>query len=356
MKRFVASALVELEDAEAVLDALCEHMVEHGAQVEADTGGRILNFRGTRARFSRSGGSTQVDADAASLEDLYFLRLTVASHIVEFAGPGIPPIVWQGDGQDLVRPPNFRILEVLAVRDVTPHMRRITFTGSDITRFDTLGDLHLNVLCQHAGRSEPQWPTVGPDGLIRWEDEAGRPQFRKYTVRSIDKVAGTLDIDFVLHADAGLGSALAERVQPGEQVGVIGPGGGGLRPAGWYLLAGDETALPAIGRMLEHLPQDARGKALIEVADEAEKQALRHPPQMEVEWLLRDGAAAGTTTLLADAVRAVPFPQDGASPYVWAGCEFEAFRSIRAYLRKERGLGKDEHLVVSYWRREAPGT
>lgn len=352
-KRFLARARIELADPEAVIGPLCEHMREHGAQVEESGGARILSLRGARARFSRDGLATLVDADAPSIEELYFVRMAVASHILEFSTGAAPRIEWTGDGGDLQRPPNFRILRVLAVRDVTPHMRRITFAGEDVARFASMEALHLNVLIQHPGLAAPQWPTVGPNGLVAWEDPERRPAFRKYTVRAIDPAAGTLDIDFVLHADAGPGSALAGRAKPGDRVGVVGPGGGGLAPADWYLFAGDETALPAIGRMLEHLPPHARGHALIEVADEGEIQPLAVRAAIEVEWLCRDGAPAGTTTLLPDAVRRTPLPGDGARVYVWAGCEFDAFCAIRSHLRKERGLKNDEHLVVSYWRRGA---
>jgi NADPH-dependent ferric siderophore reductase len=123
-----------------------------------------------------------------------------------------------------------------------------------------------------------------------------------------------------------------------------------LVEADWYLVAGDETALPAIARMLENLPRHARGFALIEVADADEVQPLRQSAQVEVSWLLRNGAAAGTTDLLADAVRRITFPDDGSRVYVWTGCEFKAFQAIRKYLREERRLKKDEHLAVAYWR------
>lgn len=351
MSTFAAQAHVALADPEAVIEVLCRHMREHGARVTERDGTRILDFHGAQARFSRAGAVTVVDAAAASIEALYYVRSAVASHLLEFCAAPAPVIEWRGDGADLLRPPNFRILEVMHATTITPHMRRITFTGDDLARFAPLDALHLNILIQHPGRIEPQWPRVGPDGLIVWDDPQRRPSLRKYTVRRVDPAAGTLDIDFVLHADAGPGSALAERARPGDRVGVLGPGGGGLVAADWYLFAGDETALPAIARMLAHLPGDARGHALIEVAHESEIQELACSAAIDVTWLYRNGHAPGTTSLLPDAVRQVVFPADGSRVYVWAACEFDAFRAIRAHLRKERGLKKHEHLAVSYWRR-----
>ncbi|TKT74172.1 siderophore-interacting protein [Aquamicrobium sp. LC103] len=351
MNRFSAQARVLLADPEAVVGPLCEHMLEHGAEVEKSGGAHILKLRGTSVRFTREGAATLVDVDAANLEELYYARMTVASHILEFSGASVPEIAWEGDGRQLSRPPNFQIFEVAGVGQVTPRMRRITLAGEDVARFAQMEALHLNILVQHPDVGEPQWPTVGPNGLVGWADPDRRPSFRKYTVRSVDVAACRIDVDFVLHADAGPGSAFAENAAKGDRVGIVGPGGGGLAEADWYLFAGDETALPAIGRMLEHLPASARGKALIEVADEREIQPLHFKAAVDVEWLFRKGAPAGSTTLLADAVRRTGFPRDGSAVYAWAGCEFDAFRALRSYLRKEIGLKKHEHLVVSYWRR-----
>lgn len=351
MSGFVAEARIELDDPEALIGPVCEHLREHGAEITRRDNTYVVAMETSTSSFWQEERSLVVRAEAADLQSLYFIKMGIASHLIEFAGDETLEIAWTGDGTELAAPPNFDVLEVVAVRDVTPHMRRITLAGSNLARFDTLQALHLRVIIQHPDAVAPQWPGVGSNGLVRWPDGRHRPQLRKYTVRSLDPAAGTMDVDFVIHADAGPGSAWAARARVGEHVGVVGPGGGGLRPADWYLFAGDETALPAIGRMLEALPETARGVALIEVADAAEEQELRMPAGVSVCWLHRDGSAAGTTTLLQDAVREVAFPQDDSKVYAWAACEFEAFRAIRTYLRKDKGLGKAEQLVVSYWRK-----
>lgn len=349
-REYIAHARIALRDPEPVITQFCAHMLEHNAEVSEGPKGPVLRIGGILARFASDGGQTLVSIAAPDLEGLYLARMSVASHILEFAGDDPPAITWTGDGSEMVRPPNFQILNVVGCRTLTPHMRRLTLAGDNVARFAGLEALHLNLMVQRPEAPEPQWPQVGANGVVTWDQPLLRPFMRKYTVRSVDIDAGTLDIDFVLHSDAGPGSGFAETAAAGDRVGVIGPGGGGLVEADWYLLAGDETALPAMARMLEHLPAGARGKALIEVADRAEMQALVKPAAIEIEWLLRNGEAPGTTSLLIDAVRKVDIPETGERRYLWAGCEFEAFRAIRAYARQERGLAKNEHLVVSYWR------
>ncbi|WP_158001988.1 siderophore-interacting protein [Pseudorhizobium pelagicum] len=63
--------------------------------------------------------------------------------------------------------------------------------------------------------------------------------------------------------------------------------------ADWYLFAGDETALPAIARMLEQLPRTASAVVIVEVTDELEIQKLCCRARLETIWLLRRDGALG---------------------------------------------------------------
>lgn len=354
MSAFRARTRIGLANPQATIAAICSHMQEHDAELRQEDSAQVLLFRNAKARFSNAGAAAVIDVCADTLEDIYFVRMAIAAHVLEFAADKKPIIEWAGDGCDLVRPPNFQILHVVATQTITPHMRRLTLSGPDVARFVPMDALHLNILVQRSPDDEPQWPTIGADGLIQWPHPERHPHFRKYTVRSIDAAAGTLDVDFVVHPDAGPGSALALSAEPGDQIGVVGPGGGGLKDADWYLFAGDETALPAIARMLAVLPETAAGKVFIEIADDAEMQPLATRANMDIEWLSRNGRAAGTTNLLIEAVRQTEFPSPPARVYAWAGCEFDAFRAIRSYLRQDLQLTKNEQLVVSYWRKGAP--
>lgn len=84
----------------------------------------------------------------------------------------------------------------------------------------------------------------------------------------------------------------------------------------------------------------------------AEEQLLETQAQLDLKWLHRNGAEAGTTTLLIDAVKqAMPVQSEGRRQFAWAGCEFDAFKAIRGFWRKEYGLKRDDHMAVAYWRR-----
>jgi NADPH-dependent ferric siderophore reductase len=294
-------------------------------------------------------GGLVLEAQAEDVASLVLIRASLASHLIEFVRDEAPEILWTGDGTDIAVPPNFREMQVRAVRPLGLGMRRITLAGENLGRYDAF-DLHIKILVPPVGIETPQWPVLGPSGLTVWPEGEARPSMRTYTIRRIDVARGEIDVDFVVHEDAGPGSDFALRARPGDVVGMFGPGGRNVGPAAWYLLAGDETALPAIGRILEGLPASTQGVALIEVADAAHEMDLVRPPGMELRWLHRQGRAPGTTTLLPDAVRAVTIPGDR-PVFAWAGVEFEAFRAIRSHWRKDCGLDKSHHLAVAYWRR-----
>ena len=168
----------------------------------------------------------------------------------------------------------------------------------------------------------------------------------------IDVAKGEVDIDFVLHGGDGMpGARFAAEAAPGEIVGMTGPGGGTAGPADWYLLAGDETALPAIGRIVESLPAGVHAVVRIEVDGGEDEQRLASAASLDIRWLHREGVAPGCSDLLVDAVRSVAWPTDGRSTFAWAGCEQRGFRAIRNHLRKDRRLSREQHLAAAYWRR-----
>lgn len=259
-----------------------------------------------------------------------------------------------------VHPLTLRDLEVIRVADLTPGMRRITLAGEQLGAFTSSSgfaqpafhstgfDDNLRLIFCHPGQTEPVLPVQQDKGLDHPRDP--RPLAKVYTVRRWDPEAGELDIDIVKHG-IGVGTTWAYRTQPGDRIHLYGPASSRALPHGadWLLVAGDETALPAIGRLLDELPSNARAQVFIEVADESCRQELRSLPDVRVTWLVRGDAAAGTTTLLVDAVRSTEW-WDG-RPFAWLAGEHTAARDVRRHLLEDRGLRKDDFELTGYWRR-----
>src|SRR5262245_33938274 len=163
---------------------------------------------------------------------------------------------------------------VLRVTSLTPHMTRVTVGGPDLADFPAAGTDQNVMLYFYPDDVTLPEPLTLESARAMWSH--ARPMTRTYTISRHDAAAGEIDFDFVLHGSHGLASAWAQRVQPGEQVIFVGPSPA-YQPSEdveHFLLAGDETALPAIAAILRGLPAGVRASVRVEVADAAEEQPL----------------------------------------------------------------------------------
>ncbi|WP_458094479.1 DUF2218 domain-containing protein [Roseomonas sp. WA12] len=330
-----------------------ECMAENGLNVTGPVADSRIMFPGVIASLRAEPGSVALRIEASDPDRLADAKNVVSGQLDAFAPEEALGIRWSGDGAVSgpdARPHNFRALQVVRTLDVTPRLRRITLRGERLERFAPADQMHVKVLIPAAGTrpgQEPAWPRVSPSGQPIFDDAALHR--RSYTIRRLDPAAGTLDIDFVLHGDGSPGSRFATHAAAGDWLGIMGPGGGAVPMEGWVLLAGDETARPAIARGLEEMPADARGLVLLEVEDAAEEEDLRCPPGVVVRWLHRNGARHGAR--LEAAVRAAEWPSDEPVS-AWAACEAQSARAIREHWSRERGLPNGRCRAVGYWRRE----
>jgi NADPH-dependent ferric siderophore reductase len=253
-------------------------------------------------------------------------------------GRGVP-------APDATRPVD--VLTVVTVAQVTPSVRRVLLSGT--REAAVAAGPTISLLVPRVGDPAPHWPAVARDGRIVWPGGSHGVSLRSYTARRQDPTRGEVEVDFVLHGD-GPAAAWAAAASPGTAVAVAGGGPLGERPAGWLLLAGDETALPAITRILAEAAPATRGMALVEVADADEEQPLAAPEGVEVRWLHRDGTPPGESSLLPDAVAALDRPAVD-DVFAWVAAEAAAVRAVRADLRGRWGLGRAQHHAIGYWRR-----
>jgi NADPH-dependent ferric siderophore reductase len=207
-------------------------------------------------------------------------------------------------------PQSFRLMRVEKAEILMPSMRRITFAGPHLRRFEPMQAIHCRLLVPPSDRV-PVWPSLNDDGHFR----PGNGRVRKYTIRRIDATAGRMEIDFLLHEPAGPGAAWAAAAKVGDELGLMGPGGGSIPLVGQALLLGDETALPAIARALEEMPDGTDVTAVIEIAGPQEEQALALPPGAKLQWLHRGHSGNGEK--LAEAVVAMQAPSSGVFRLGW---------------------------------------
>jgi NADPH-dependent ferric siderophore reductase len=245
-----------------------------------------------------------------------------------------------------------RLLQVREVSHLTPKMVRIVVGGEALAGFVSAAhDDHVKLFFPQPGQDKPMLPTPTPNGPV-YPEGAPRPAARDYTPRSYDAAANTLTIDFVLHGE-GPATSWAAQVRPGQFLGVGGPRGSFIVPDDfdWYLLVGDETAVPAIGRRLQELPAGVRVIAVIEVADPAEELAFDTHTKLEMHWLHRKGAAVGNHLLLQRALSEISLPPG--EGYAWVAAEAGVAKALRRYLIDQRGLAKDRLKAAAYWKQGA---
>lgn len=251
--------------------------------------------------------------------------------------------------QRVRHPLKLRQLQVKRVRHLNPHMVRITLGGDELADFISASfDDHIKVFFPAPGETLPRMPTMDANGPVFVEDSL-RPIARDYTPRRYDAQRGELDIEFVLH-DAGPASTWAAQAQVGQTLGIGGPRGSFIIPDAfnWHLLIGDETALPAIARRLEALPNSVQALVVVEVADSSVRVDLQSAASCSVRWLERSDAA---TSRLASAVRELALP--AGEGYAWAAGELSAIQAVRKHLVEERGMDKSRIRVASYWKKGA---
>ncbi|MGW3995130.1 siderophore-interacting protein [Amycolatopsis sp. NPDC004772] len=243
---------------------------------------------------------------------------------------------------------------VTVVRPVTPHLVRVTFAAESFRDVPAgAPDQYVKVFFPLPGQEAPVLPEMASD-VMSWYrtylamPDGVRPPMRTYTVRAHRPAAAEIDVDFVLHGDTGPASAWASRATPGDRVTFTGPYGLYAPPEGcdWQLLVGDETALPAIGAIIEQLPPGARAAVYVELADRADRQVFETRGAVEVHWVLRGSRPLGEALL--EALRGAAFP--GGTPYAWVSGEAGVVKSVRRHLVREREVDKRLICFTGYWR------
>lgn len=312
------------------------------------------------------------------------------------------------DGRPAYRP---YAVEVAAVRPLGPSFRRVTLTGPDLRWFGTHGhDQRVKLLLPledghltDVGQEDEETILAGT-WYERWRQtpEDRRSPFRTYTVRAVRPERAEVDIDMVVHGDAGPASRWLGTARPGDRVVLVGPdtrsrdhaigADWSPRTATELLLAGDETAAPAICSILESLPAGRRATAFVEVPESGDVQDVTLPPGVELTWLVRAGRPHGEelvpavrtwvashaavvddaravvrqaledvdvdTELLWDSPVLQIQPIDscgrgercGSDFYAWFAGEAAVIKTLRRTLVSEAGVCRRRVAFMGYWR------
>jgi NADPH-dependent ferric siderophore reductase len=244
-------------------------------------------------------------------------------------------------------------LRVQRTEWLTPHMIRVVLGGDGLATFADNGytDKYAKLVFLKPDVDYPE--PVDLDAIRKTMPRESWPVTRTYTLRYYDEAAAELAIDFVTHGDEGVAAVWAMAAQPGDELIIRGPGGA-YSPspeADWHLLAGDESAIPAIGAALESLPAGASARVFVQVSGPDEVQKLASPGNVEITWLYRSDHATDEAAgeVLVDAVRGLDFPAGTVNVFVHGEAGFVT--GLRRHLTSDRAIPRDMLSVSGYWRR-----
>lgn len=223
--------------------------------------------------------------------------------------------------------PKRRSLTVLTTERVTPSMLRLVLGGDDLADFASAApDDHVKVAIP------------GPDGT---------EERRDYTPRRFDAARRELTLDFALH-EAGPATLWALNARPGDTLDVLGPRGSAVVEGeiGQWLLIGDETALPAIGRRIEEAAAGTRLTSLVAVTGAAEEQVFRTAATLDARWIHRPASALTDAAPFLKALEGMALEP---ATYIWVAAEASVARAVRAYLTETRGVPLGWTKAAGYW-------
>jgi NADPH-dependent ferric siderophore reductase len=212
-----------------------------------------------------------------------------------------------------------RELEVARIERLSPGFLAISFKGEALADFTSLSfDDHVKLMI----------------------DAEGAQVRRDYTPRRFSREARELTLEFALHGE-GKASDWARQAVVGQRALVGGPRGSMIIPLelDWHLLLGDATALPAIARRLEELPEGVRAQVFV-LADAGDDRPLTTRADAAVRWVASEDE-------LAEALAGLALP--AGAGFAWAGGEASLMARVRELLA-EKGLPRERTRVSAYWK------
>lgn len=257
---------------------------------------------------------------------------------------------------------------VISVERLSSSFIRVTLGGVDIADFAPEGvDQRIKVLLPNSHGHYPDVDLAGEGWYAAWcaLHESERPPMRTYTVRRWRRQNGELqlDVDFVLHGDgvnshSGPASRWVQSAAPGDEIKIVGPdarSGGPWASIAWnppataerFILAGDETAAPAIAAIIESLPDGTSTNAFIEVPSAGDVLDIRLPTGVELSWLPRDCVQHGSL-LAAAVIGAMPIATGDV--YAWLAGESGSIKRVRRHLVRDIGMDRRSVAFMGYWR------
>lgn len=234
-----------------------------------------------------------------------------------------------------------RMTQVARVENLGPHMQRIVLQGDELSDFPTdYESAHFKAVFPQPKQEKPKLGIY--PGFKKW--------MRSYTVRAFNNQTKELTVDFAINDHEGLASNWAKNAEVGDYLGVAGPGEAKYPNyhGDWHLLIADLTGLPAAAAIIEKLPKDAVGIALLQIPTAEDKQIIAAPEGMNINWVINDDLNKNALLEQAESVSWL-----AGSPTIFVATESAQMKAINQHLKTQSDYKKAHTYTSGYWSMKA---
>ena len=266
------------------------------------------------------------------------IRDEVVAHLDHFAPQICSTLRWSDAPQPGARPKNFQIATVVRTQALGAAFTRLVLQLEHLSGFDDSA-IHFRFALPQG--PDPEWPVQKENGAIAWPEGDKALHRPVYTLRSQSAADRQIIVD-VYHHMGGRLLGWSRDAQAGDQIGLLGPSGGGVPalPAGAaIILSGDETAYPATARILDSLPQEAR-PVLNLLTHGATDYPFPAHPGMQITWIpAQQGDLVAATQ---EAMLTLP------GAFLWFAAETALIQKMRTWAMAQ-GIEKEHRYIASFW-------
>ncbi|MEO0372238.1 MAG: siderophore-interacting protein [Pseudomonadota bacterium] len=268
-------------------------------------------------------------------DNVHVIRDALVGQIADAVPDIADTITWSDMSEHDQYPPNLQFAEVLDTRQLCTEFHRVRLRLERPDVFAAEDAIHFRILLPEPENTDPDYPTLAPNGSTKWPKGAKALHRPVYTARSLK--GDIVEMDVFIH-EGGRACAWAQDVGLGAKLAIIGPGGGGIVRQGPVVLAGDETAYPAIARIMENLPQGTGGKVVLLSHEGHRDYPFPEGHGMDVEWVDKTAFAPATRAALAAAPEA----------HVWIAAERGQTGKITGS-QELKAIPKTQRYIAGYW-------
>lgn len=268
-------------------------------------------------------------------ENVHVIRDALVGQIAGAVPEIADGITWSDMTESDRYPPNLQFADVMETRRLCTEFYRVILRLERPDPFAAQDAIHFRILLPEPENTNPEYPTLAPNGSTKWPKGAKALHRPVYTARSLR--GDLVEMDVFIH-EGGRACDWAASVAPGTPLAIIGPGGGGLVEQGPVVLAGDETAYPAIARIMENLPEGTTGKAILLSHQGHRDYPFPEGHGLDVAWVDKKAFAPTTRAAL------------GARPeaHVWIAAERGQTGKITASA-EFKDVPKTQRYIAGYW-------